>query len=345
MMDRRHVCVLYGGRSLERDVSLVTGRRVIRALKDRGYRVTDIDVDESLVRRLTELRPDAAFVALHGRGGEDGTVQELLEILRIPYTGSGVPASIKAVDKVLAKHIFLAAGVPTPPFYAFSDAAFREMGAKDSLETIAEDLGLPVVVKPSSQGSALGVNFAVDARDLPRAMMSALSFDRKVLLEKYVAGRELAISLLESPACLDPGAPGALGAPRVTGAPGDHATPNELQVLPIVEAVPRKEHAYYDFDSRYILGETEFIVPAELPNEQSEDVRRVAELAYRALGCSGFGRVDVILDVEGVPWVLEVNTIPGLTESSLMPLAAEAAGMSFGDLVERMMATAFAPRR
>lgn len=317
-MKRVHVCVLYGGRSLERDVSLVTGRRVARALKDRGYRVSEIDVDESLVRRLMELKPDAAFIALHGRGGEDGTVQELLEILRIPYTGSGVLASIRAVDKVLAKHIFLATSIPTPPFYAFSDSAFREMGAKDTLDLIAADLGLPVVIKPSSQGSALGINFATDARDLPRAMMSALSFDRKVLLEKFVSGRELAVTIVES------------------------AVP---PVLPIVEARPREGHTYYDFDSRYVLGETDFIVPARLTPAEESRVTAVALAAYEALGCEGYGRVDIILDDSGTPWVLEINTIPGMTESSLMPMAAEAAGIGFADLVEIMAATALAGRR
>lgn len=319
-MHQTHVCVLYGGRSLERDISVMTGRRVVRALKELGYRVTDIDVDESLVRKLVELKPDVAFVALHGRGGEDGTVQELLEILGIPYTGSRVAASLKAMDKVLAKHIFREKGIPTPAFHAFSDTAFRDMGAKDTLEIIAEDLGLPVVVKPSAQGSALGINFAFESRDLPRAMMSALSFDRKVLLERYVKGRELAVSILE----------------KATEGGGAQTV-----ALPVVEARPRSEHAYYDFESRYVLGETDFVVPAELPGSVEATVKETALAAYRALGCRGFGRVDIIFDEDGVPWVLEVNTIPGLTETSLLPLAAEAAGIAFTELVELMLKTAW----
>jgi D-alanine-D-alanine ligase len=310
----KHVCVLHGGRSLERDVSLSTGHRVVRALQAKGYRVTPIDVDESLVRQLVELRPEAAFIAMHGKGGEDGTVQELLEILRIPYTGSGVLSSIRAMDKVLTKHILEAEGIPTPPFYAFNDAAFREMGAKDTLDIIADDLGLPVVVKPAAQGSALGINFAADARELPRAMVSALSFDRKVLLEKFVAGRELAVSIL--------------------------GTGEEARTLPIVEAVPHSGHAYYDFDSRYTAGETDFTVPAELAPAMTAEVERVAMATYRALGCRGFGRVDIILDQAGTPWVLELNTIPGLTETSTMPMAAEAAGISFDDLVAAVMESA-----
>jgi len=316
MSSGKNVCVLYGGRSLERDVSLNTGHRVIRALEAKGYLVTPIDVDESLVRRLVELRPDAAFIAMHGRGGEDGTVQEVLEILRIPYTGSGVLSSIRAMDKVLAKHMFEAAGIPTPPFYAFNDAAFREMGAKDTLDIIAEDLGLPVVVKPAAQGSAFGINFAGHARELPRALVSALSFDRKVLLEKFVAGRELAVSILD----LD----------------------GEPSVLPIVEARPRSGHAFYDFDSRYTAGETDFVVPADLDSAVADEVRRVALAVYDVLGCRGFGRVDIILDHGQVPWVLELNTIPGLTETSTLPMAAEAAGLSFDDLVATIMESASA---
>lgn len=313
-MTGKRVCVLYGGRSLERDVSLSTGHRVMRALEARGYQVTGIDVDESLVRRLVELRPEAAFIAMHGKGGEDGTVQELLEILRIPYTGSRVLPSIRAMDKVLTKHILEAEGIPTPPFHAFSDAAFRELGAKDTLDIIASDLGLPVVVKPVAQGSALGIHFAAEARDLPLAMVSALSFDRKVLLEKFVAGRELAVSIL--------------------------GTGEAARVLPVVEAIPLGEHRYYDFESRYTPGETDFVVPAELDPAAAAEVERLALATYRVLGCRGFGRVDFILDDDGTPWVLELNTIPGLTETSTMPMAAEADGLSFEDLVAAVMESA-----
>ena len=313
-MAERDICVLYGGRSLERDVSMKTGHRVIRALSARGYRVTGIDVDETLVHRLEEARPEGVFIALHGKGGEDGTVQELLEILGIPYTGSGVLASIESMDKVLTKHILLAAKIPTPPFHAFSDAAFRDMGAKDSLEIIARELGLPIVVKPVAQGSALGINFAADAADLPRAMVSALSFDRKVLLEKYVRGRELAVSILG----------------------GAH-----LRVLPTVEAIPKNPQAFYDFDSRYTPGLTDFVVPAVLDPAVASAVEAAAVGTYVALGCRGFGRVDLILDEDSQPWVLELNTIPGLTETSLMPMAAEAAGISFEELVESVMEMAF----
>jgi D-alanine-D-alanine ligase len=314
-MRQTHVCVLYGGRSVERDVSVATGHRVARALQARGYEVTGIDVDETLVRRLKEMRPDLVFIAVHGRGGEDGTIQELLEILGLKYTGAGVLASLRAIDKVLTKRILQAEGIPTPPFQAFSEAAFHDLGAKDTLEMIVEELGLPLVVKPAAQGSAFGISIVPGFEGLPKALATALSFDGKVLLEKYVSGRELAVSIMG-------------GGKR------------EIETLPIVEAVPRSEHPFYDFDSRYVLGETDFIVPAELDPEVETEVLQVARNTYLALGCSGFGRVDVILDDAGHPWVLELNTIPGLTESSLMPLAAEAAGLSFEDLVQAMVDSA-----
>lgn len=314
-MGKRHICVLFGGRSLEREVSVKTGHRAARALEAQGYQVTGIDVDESLVRRLVDLRPDGVFIALHGKGGEDGTVQELLEILGIPYTGAGVLASALAMDKVLTKHILATRGIPTPPFHAFNDTAFREMGAKDTFGIIVAELGLPIVVKPAAQGSALGINFAALASDLPRAMVSALSFDRKVLLECYVRGRELAVSIVGA----------------------DHP-----RALPIVEAIPTAEHLFYDFDSRYIAGQTEFVAPAELEPAVAAEVERLALATYRALDCRGFGRVDLILAEDGQPWVLELNTIPGLTETSLMPMAAEAAGISFEDLVAEVTEMAFA---
>ncbi len=314
-MGGRHINVLFGGKSLERDISVRTGHRVIRALEAKGSKVTGIDVDANLVRRLDELRPEGAFIALHGKGGEDGTVQELLEILGIPYTGSGVLSSIMAMDKVLTKHILAAEGIPTPAFHAFNDAAFRELGAKDSLEIIAAQLGLPLIVKPAAQGSALGVVLASHVSELPSAMVSALSFDHKVLLERYVRGRELAVSILGT------------DSPRI---------------LPIVEAVPIVGHVFYDFESRYTAGQADFIVPAELDPAVAAEVERLSLETYRVLGCRGFGRVDLMLDESGRPWVLELNTIPGLTETSTMPMAAQAAGISFEDLVAEVMESAFA---
>ena len=304
--------MLKGGRSLERQVSLRSGARSEDALVRLGHEVMPIDVGADLIERLREAAPDVVFIAMHGRDGEDGTVQELLEILDIPYTGSGVLACVRATDKVLAKHLMIEAGIPTPDFFAFSETAFRELGAADALPAIEERIGFPIVVKPSSGGSALGIKFARSAADVPAALVSAFSYDSRVLLERHVDGRDLAVSILDG------------------------------EPLPVVEAVPREE-GFYDFEARYEIGRTDFICPADLPDAVTEQARELALRAYRLLGCSAFGRVDLMLDHEGELTVLEVNPIPGLTETSLLPQAAEAAGISFDELVGRIVELA-APR-
>jgi D-alanine-D-alanine ligase len=312
-----HVAVLKGGRSLERQVSLKSGARVGDALERLGHTVTGIDVGDDLVARLSDAAPDVAFVALHGRGGEDGTVQELLEALGVPYTGSGVSACIRASDKVLAKHAMRDAGIPTPDFYAFSETAFKELGAAAALPAIEARLEFPIVVKPASQGSALGIKFARQAGNVPTALIAAFSYDRKVLLERHISGRELAVSLLEA----DP-------------------HPAAPQVLPIVEAVPQQED-FYDFESRYEIGRTRFVCPAELGSPLAERAGQIALDIYRLLGCRGFARVDLMLDrATDELYVLELNPIPGLTETSLLPQAAEAAGIGFDQLIERILAAA-----
>src|SRR5919109_2038694 len=201
------IAVLKGGRSLERQVSLKSGARVEDALERLGHEVHSIDVGADLVERLSAARPDLAFVALHGRDGEDGTVQELLEVMGIPHTGSGVSACIRAADKVLAKHAMRDLAIPTPDFYAFSETAFRELGAAHALPAIEERLQFPIVVKPAGQGSALGIKFARTPADVPSALVAAFSYDTKVLLERHVEGRDLAVSVLErggSPPGLSP---------------------------------------------------------------------------------------------------------------------------------------------
>jgi D-alanine-D-alanine ligase len=312
------VAVLKGGPSLERQVSLRSGARVEDALERLGHDVVRIDAGIDLIERLRGVAPDAAFVALHGRGGEDGTVQELLEILGIPYTGSGVLACELCMDKVLAKHLFEGAGIPTPEFFAFNETAFRELGAADALGAIEERLDFPIVVKPAAQGSALGVKFARTAADVPAALVAAFSYDSKVLLERHVRGRELAVSVIE----------------------GDDGP----VALPIVEALPGE--GGYDFEARYEIGRTTFQCPADLPPGVTERAAELALEAYRLLGCWGFARVDLMLD-EGrsEPTVLEVNAIPGLTETSLLPQAAEAAGIDFDRLVGRILELAFERER
>jgi D-alanine-D-alanine ligase len=304
------VAVLKGGRSLERQVSLRSGARVEDALARLGHDVEPVDVGVDLVRRLQAMSCDVAFVALHGRDGEDGTVQELLEILDVPYTGSGVLACSRAMDKVLTKHLLLEAGLPTPAFFSFTQTAFRELGATDALAAIAQRLAFPIVVKPSSQGSALGIKFARAAEDLPGALVAAFSYDGRVLLERHIAGRDLAVSVIDGP-----------------GGP---------QTLPVVEAVPREED-FYDFEARYEIGRTEFVCPAQLPTATTGRAQELALATYRLLGCSGFARVDLMLGADGELAVLEANAIPGLTETSLLPQAAEAAGVGFDELVGRIL--------
>jgi D-alanine-D-alanine ligase len=307
------VAVLKGGRSLERQVSLRSGARAQDALERLGHEVLAVDVGHDLVTRLCEDAPDVAFVALHGRDGEDGTVQSLLEVLGIPYTGSGVSACMRCTNKVVAKYAMRDAGLPTPDFQPFAETAFKELGAADALGVIEERLAFPIVVKPADQGSALGIRFARSPADVPAAILAAFSYSDQVLLERHVRGRELAVAIL-----------------------GD-------QALPIVEAVPREED-FYDFESRYTIGRTSFVCPAQLPADVTRRAQALALDVFRLLGCSGLARVDLMLE-DGTDdlYVLEANVIPGLTDTSLVPQAAEAAGIGFDALVGRILELAVRP--
>jgi D-alanine-D-alanine ligase len=321
MSARTRVAVLKGGRSLERSVSLRSAAQVQDALDGLGHEVVALDVGENLVPELIEREPDAAFVVLHGRDGEDGTVQGLLAALGIPYTGSGPAACMRATDKLLAKLLMREAGIPTPAFHALREESIKELGAAAALERIQADVGLPLVVKPARGGSALGVKFARDGDELPGAMVGAFSYDRTVLLERYIRGRDLAVSVLE-----DLGDPGGGGRPVA---------------LPVLEAVPREEE-FYDYESRYEIGMTTFVCPAELPAATSARAQELAVRVYELLGCHGAARVDLMLE-EGREelWVLETNVVPGMTETSLLPQAADAAGIGFEELVQRILASAF----
>lgn len=300
------VALLQGGRSLEREVSLRSGARVADALERLGHDVVAIDVGQDLVARLRDARPDVAFVAMHGRDGEDGTVQELLELVGIPYTGSGISACIQSFDKVLSKHRFVDAGIPTPDFFAFTETAFKALGAAQALPEIEERLDFPIVVKPAGQGSALGIKFADSAGAVPAALLAAFSYDDKVLLERFVHGRDLGISLLDG------------------------------EPLPIVEAVPVGER--YDFEARYTVGQTEFVCPASLPDGATERAQELAVQVWELLGLRGMARVDVMLSEDtGELFVLEANAIPGLTDTSLLPQAADAAGVDYDTLIQRLL--------
>ncbi len=312
MSAARRVAVLKGGRSLERKVSLRSGAQVQDALQRLGHEVIAVDVGPEMVAQVLAAEPDAAFVALHGRDGEDGTVQGLLEAIGVPYTGSGPAACMCCTDKALAKQLMLAAGIPTPDFCFLRETSIKELGAAAALGAVERRLGFPEVVKPAVGGSALGVKFARSGEQLPGALVGAFSYDRTVLIERYVKGRDLAVSILGA------------------------------EALPVVEAVPREED-FYDYESRYEIGMTTFVCPAELPAETSARAQQLALQVYELLGCHGVARVDLMLEQDGGElWVLESNVVPGLTETSLLPQAADAAGIGFDELVERILASAFA---
>ncbi|MBS3956925.1 MAG: D-alanine--D-alanine ligase [Clostridiales bacterium] len=314
---REKIAVLMGGRSLERDVSLSSGKRVAEALETAGYRVLPLDVTPALVETLRAERPDACYIALHGKYGEDGTIQELLEFLGIPYTGPGVTASALAWDKPVAKRLFVDAGIPTPRWITLTADAFKEMGAATALDLVPGAVGgFPVVVKPSKQGSALGLTRVDTAEELAEALLSALSYGDAAIIEKWIEGTELAVSVLD-------------------GIEGP-------QVLPPVEIVAKS--GLFDYDAMYTAGQTDYYVPARLGDDTTATVRRYAQEVHELLGCRDVSRADMVVGSDGGVWVLECNTSPGMTETSLLPMAAAACGMTFQDVVERVLAGALKRR-
>jgi D-alanine-D-alanine ligase len=317
MSEARRVAVLKGGRSLERTVSLRSGAQVQDSLQRLGHEVLALDVGPELVEQLLASEADVAFVALHGRYGEDGTVQGLLEALGLPYTGSSPAACVRSTDKVLAKRLMREAAIPTPDFHALREASIKELGAAAAVARIEADLGFPMVVKPAKGGSALGVKFARTSAQLPGSMVGAFSYDHTIVLERFVKGRDLAVSVLDS---------------------ADGAGP---QALPVVEAVPREED-FYDYESRYQIGMTTFVCPAELAPATTARAQALALEAYALLGCHGLARIDLMLEHDSEElWVLECNVVPGMTETSLLPQAADAAGIGFDELTARILASAF----
>jgi D-alanine-D-alanine ligase len=307
------VSVLAGGRTPERDVSLRSGHRVVSALASLGHEATLVDPGETpLAEALQEHAPDVCYLTLHGKEGEDGTVQRLLDLLEIPYTGTAAFDCEVAFDKVLAKDALARAGVPTPVWAVVDAWALRDLGAGAALAKVIERVGLPCVVKPSRSGSALGVGFVDRESDLPAAVMGALSFSGAAVVEAKVEGSEVAIGVAGSPA----------------------------EPLPLVEIVPKS--GVYDYAARYTAGATEYFAPARVSSEIASACVAEALRAVDALRLRDVGRVDAILDRDGAPWVLEVNVSPGLTETSLLPMAAQAAGQSLAQLCDRVLRSAVA---
>jgi D-alanine-D-alanine ligase len=287
------VGVLLGGLSREREISIKTGTAIADALSERGYRVERMDVSRNICSELKDKEIGVAFVALHGRWGEDGTIQGLLEILQIPYTGSGVAASAIAMDKILSKRLFLDAGLPTPSF-AILDSPVP-----------APPRPLPLVVKPASEGSTIGITIVRSEEAWQKAVTEAFQLDRYVLVEDFIEGWEITASILNGKA------------------------------LPLIHIEPKE--GFYDYTSKYTPGKTLYHVPAALDDSATRHLQDLAVRAYRTLGCSGCARVDMIYSEETGSTILEVNTIPGMTPTSLVPKAAAAVGMDFGDLTEAIL--------
>jgi len=306
---KKNIAVLMGGRSLEREFSIKSGQRISNALRKLGHNVIKMDVNESIIENLKSEKIDLAYIALHGKDGEDGTIQEILEVLEIPYTGPGVYPNVLSFDKIISKQIFISKGIPTPPFYFLNTSSFRELGSSKLLPAIIEKIGFPLVVKPSAQGSALGIRIVNDSQSLPEAIIYALSYSKKVILEKFIDGVELAVSIIGK---------------------------DKQRTLPIVEIVPKKK--FFDFESRSEVGETDYFVPARLSQAEDKKVKQTAIEVNNALECNKLSRVDMILDKkEKIPYVLELNTSPGMTDTSLLPMSAEEAGISFEELVDEII--------
>jgi len=291
------VAVLLGGKSAEREVSLKSGGMVLAALRKKGVDAHPFDPKEKDLLELVKERFQRVFIALHGGFGEDGTVQGVLEWLGIPYTGSGVLASALAMDKVRTKRLWAAEGLPTAPY---------EVLAKDTnLRTVAKKLGVPLFVKPASEGSSVGMTKVKKAGDLEEAYALAVNYDPVVIAEKFIDGAELTVAVLGE------------------------------RVLPIIRIETPRE--FYDYEAKYIANDTRYLIPCGVSEKKEKELQAISLKAFRALGCRGWGRVDLMLDKRGRPYLLEVNTSPGMTDHSLVPMAARAVGISYEDLCVQVL--------
>ncbi|MBM7854079.1 D-alanine-D-alanine ligase [Desulfohalotomaculum tongense] len=301
--------VLYGGKSTEREVSLKSGEAVFQGLKAKGYRVVKIDVaEQDFIDQIKNENINLAFLALHGKYGEDGTIQGLLEILGIPYTGSGVLASAVAMNKVTTKKLLQVDNIPTPDFCTYTREDISKLGMEQVSNEIIDRLSLPVVIKAPTQGSTIGISFVKTKDELPKALEESFKFDRLVMAEKFITGTEVTVTVLgnENP-----------------------------RVLPQIEIVSAT--GVYDYHAKYTVGMSEHIIPPRLPDKYLEITADLALRTHQTLGCRGLSRVDLIVTKNGNVYVLEANTLPGMTETSLVPDAARAAGIEFPDLVSTLV--------
>ena len=299
------IAVLRGGRSAEREVSLRSGGQVAKALRSRGHDITEVDLDAQTWDLLRDGGFECVFNALHGRLGEDGTVQGMLELLGLPYTGSGVLASALCMDKSRAGRMLSAIGLHVPEF---EELEIKQGVDVSAVERLVSRFGLPLVVKPVREGSTIGLTIARDEDAVASGLVLAARYDRRVLVQRFATGTEITVGVLATP---------------------------EVHVLPTLEIV--SENPVYDYDAKYTAGKSHHIIPARIPEEARQAASEAAERAFTELGCAGMARVDIIVARDGTPWVLEVNTVPGLTEVSLLPDAARAAGIAFDELCQRLI--------
>ena len=308
-MFNKRVAVLMGGKSAEREVSLRTGARVIGALESQEFSVVTIDpINSNWLNQLLSAEIDIAFLALHGKGYEDGTIQGVLESFEIPYTGSGILASAIGMNKIVAKQIFETANVPTPRSFTFDP----DRDAVTQCRKIADQLGLPVVVKPKTEGSSIGVSMVDNVSELRQMALRTAEEFGDVFFEQFISGMEITVGLL--------------------------GVGKELRALPVLELVPKRN--FYDYEAKYTAGMTEFIIPARLSEPMTEIVQEIALNAHRSVGCHGFSRVDMLVGEFGQPYVIEINTLPGLTELSDLPAQAKAAGISYDQLIAQILTDA-----
>ncbi|MAA75391.1 MAG: D-alanine--D-alanine ligase [Salinisphaeraceae bacterium] len=293
------VAVLMGGWSPEREVSLQSGAAVLEALRRGGVDATGIDLNREKLLSLRAEGYDRAFIALHGEGGEDGLVQAVLEAQQLPYTGSRVLASALAMDKARCKSLWASMGVPTPPH--------RVIHEQTDFDALVGDLGLPLFVKPAQEGSSLGLSRVNTVNELPAAWRKAAELDDVVLAERYIDGPEYTAAILDG------------------------------RVLPLLRIEPAGD--FYDYHAKYVSDDTRYVCPCGLPEDQEQNLARLCARAFEAIGGRGWGRVDFMLDASGQPWFLEVNTVPGMTSHSLVPMCAQADGIDFDTLVRRILAT------
>jgi len=308
-LKKKKICVLMGGRSRERDVSLRSGQRVLASLKKQGFNALAMDLEEDLISKLKKHKVDIVFIMLHGRFGEDGTVQGMLELANIPYTGSKVLASALAMNKLASKRVFDALKIPTPRYLEIDLLS----DLKKEAEKIKRRFLFPLILKPTSEGSSFGVTLIKREEELEETLGLAVAEYGEVFVEEYIKGQEVTVGIL--------------------------GKGKDLQALPILELVPHKE--FYDFEAKYTEGMTEFILPARLPKPLYQKTQEVALAAHRALGCYGVSRVDIIVSHDHIPYVHDVNTIPGMTERSDLPAQAAHAGISFDELVLKILESAY----